>query len=43
MVLKKLRNYYSKFVWLPVKNIIDIQSFSCQLYETIIDYLFTWE
>ena len=38
-LLKKLRKYYSKFIWFPGKN-IDIQSFSIQLYEIVIDYLF---
>ena len=37
---EKFRKYYSKFVWFPGKNIIDIQSFSSQLYEIIIDYFF---
>ena len=39
-LLKKLRKYYFKFFWLLGENIIGIQSFSSQLYEIIIDYLF---
>ena len=38
-LLKKLRKYYFKFVRLPGKN-IETQSFSSQLYEIGIDYLF---
>ena len=37
---KEITQYYSKFVWLPGKNIAEIQSFNSQLYEIIIDYLF---
>ena len=37
---KEITQILPKFAWLPGKNIIDIQSFSSQLYEIIIDYLF---
>ena len=40
MFLTKLRKSYSKFVSLPGKIINVIKSFSVQLYEIIIDYLF---
>ena len=39
-ILKKLRKNYSKFDWLPGKIINVVQSFSFQLYEIIIDYLY---
>ena len=35
-LLKKLRKYYSKFVWFAEKNIIDIQSLSSKLYQSNI-------
>ena len=37
---KEITQILPRFAWLPGKNIIDIQSFSSQLYEIIIDYLF---